>query len=172
SDWPAWWQRAEVDANIWLLPRRLSQWPDMLRVAGLEGTASSSLHLSGTYGAPRARWMGRIEDFGTADQPEPELDVAFSGSYEPRRGAVWLGAQSGSREVAAIQGRWKGDVLSGLSASAQQPLEVHVSGRLSGFPIAALPFAATHHLAGHLNGELGFEGLHAPIAGNLRVWSD
>ncbi len=172
SDWPAWWQRAEVDANIWLLPRRLSQWPDMLRVAGLEGTASSSLHLSGTYGAPRARWMGRIEDFGTADQPEPELDVAFSGSYEPRRGAVWLGAQSGSREVAAIQGRWKGDVLSGLSASAQQPLEVHVSGRLSGFPIAALPFAATQHLAGHLNGELGFEGLHAPIAGNLRVWSD
>ncbi|HEX9620633.1 MAG TPA: hypothetical protein VF989_10880, partial [Polyangiaceae bacterium] len=60
ASWPDAWRRANVSVSLGVVPRAVTEWPPMLRLAGVDGVVSASAQLEGTYAAPELRVMANI----------------------------------------------------------------------------------------------------------------
>ncbi len=170
TQWPSLWREVEVDADAWLLPRKLSELPPMLRVSDVDGVASTSVEFRGSYESPEIRWMGRVERFGSVTDKDRDLDVMLSGNYAKDSGQVRLGAEVRSHQVVSVRGRWEGDLIAYLTAQGRTP-RLMVQGDLDRLPVAALPFAA-RRFAGHLSGSLEYQGLREPVFAKTELHSE
>ena len=154
--WPALWQRVETTAQLWLLPRKLSDWPSSVAPSTIDGTAALSVHAVGSFQNPSLRWMARLEDFGPPDEPHRDLDLMASGDYRPDAGSARLAVAAHDRQVAEVEAEWRGDVVRHLTTGTG-PATGHVRGELDRFPVGALPLLASERLAGHLSGDFEVE---------------
>ncbi len=168
--WPALWQRAEATAHVWLLPRKLSEWPSQMQLSGIEGTASVSVHASGKLQNPRVRWMARLEDFGPPDEAREDLDLTTSGDYRTDGGTARVGVVANDRRVAEAHAQWNGDAI-GRWVHGREDLTASLRGRLDRFPVAAIPLVTSQRLAGHVTGDFDVERTDTDWQGQLELAS-
>jgi len=167
--WPSLWQRVETTAHVWLLPRKLSDWPAPLAVNALDGTASLSVHATGSYQNPSVHWIAQLEDFGPPDAVHAGLALTASGHYRPEVATLRLGVQAKQHRAAELWAEWRGDVLADLLAGREPP-SATLRGRLDRFPVSAVPLLTSQRVAGHLSGT--FDVRRAENAWQARVGLD
>lgn len=149
--WPSLWQRVETTAHLWLLPRKISDWPAPLAVTVLDGTASLSVHATGSYQNPSVRWSAQLEDFGPPDAVHAGLEMTASGDYRPDAATLRLGVEAKARRVAELEAEWRGDAVKDLLAG-REPARAKLRGRFDRFPVSAVPLLTSQRVAGHLSG--------------------
>lgn len=169
--WPALWQQVETTAHLWLLPRKLSAWPAPVEVSGIDGTASLSVHATGSYQNPNLRWMARLEDFGPPDAPRHDLELTTSGDYRPEGGTGRVGVAAKDRRVATVEAEWRGDAI-GYWANGRAAPVGKLHGRLDRFPVAVVPLATSQPLAGHLTGAFEAERTETEWQGRVELASN
>lgn len=167
--WPSLWQRVETTAHLWVLPRKLSDWPAPVAVTALDGTASLSVHATGSYQSPSVRWSAQLEDFGPPDAVHAGLALTASGDYRPEATTLRLGVQAKERRAAELWAEWRGDALADLLAG-REPTSAELRGRLDRFPVSAVPLLTSQRVAGHLSGT--FDAERAENAWQARVGLD
>ena len=171
AEWPALWQRARVNAQLWLLPRKLSELPAPIAVTDVEGVASLSLSAAGTYQDPTVRFMAQLRDFGPPEKTSRGLDLSASGDYRREGGSARVAADAGGKRAAEVHAEWRGDPVGYLAHRNALP-ELEVRGRLNRFPVSAVPLLTSQRVAGHVSGAFEVERGEPGWRGEVRLDSN
>jgi translocation and assembly module TamB len=146
-----------------LVERKLSEWPEPIRLKVIDGVVSVSADITGSLAEPAGSFTVRAGGLqATAQGIDPwPIDGAFSGRFHGNSAEFVASLMHGGEQVAEIG--LSGDVrLADLlwRRPGAETWKGNALVRLSGFHLQSIPIVAASGFSGNVTGQIKATGLH------------
>jgi translocation and assembly module TamB len=169
--------RVPFTAKVVVPSRELNQFPDALRVDGVDGKAEATISFEGTGLAPKVELEAKGHDvrFNRSKKGAP-LEGDFKAKYDGVRGDVTVTVHDAQQELLDATARVDAKVADLMKSGADAPWTASAGGKLVRFPLEAVPMLSDRRMHGTLDGGFDLTDLHkdtrakiAIVATGLRV---
>jgi translocation and assembly module TamB len=150
--------------------RPLSELPDVLKVAAVDGTAQASLSVEGTALAPTLTFEAKATNVRlNASRREQPIAADIKAKYDGTRGDLSVTIDDPNQELLAMTARLDGKVADFAGRGADAPWVASTNAKLEHFPLEAIPMLADRRMHGTLDGQFDLTDLHKDTRAKVDV---
>ncbi len=165
-------ERTGLVAKLAVPRRALDKLPSVVPPLGVLGEAEATVDMTGSAVEPHVELVASGHDLRATDAPRSvAMGVQIVGQYDGNDAKVSVGLRTAKEEVLDA------------SASVSLPVEplligeldawvASLTGKVTRFPLAALPALQDHNVRGHVSGTVSLKDLHRDARADLKVKVD